>query len=139
MHVWLTTCTADKRPDDGVLPAVERYRGPRIDHARATRSPLFIFSGVYGLLAASDPVEWYDHALQPHEVDAAASALAVALQQREITAVTAILEDRTQPGWAPYHDALRAGCALAGVSFHVERFPPVSHTDERCEPHQSHG
>jgi hypothetical protein len=124
MHILLTTCTARKRPEPGPLPAGERYLDPRIDAARSRARqrglPLFIFSGVYGLLGDADPVPWYDHALQPTEVPDRAQALAATLRQRGIGTVTALLEARDQPGWAPYHDALSMGCQQAGVRLELE-------------------
>ena len=124
MHVIVTTCTAEKRPDRGVLPAGVRYLGARIDHARQCARqqgrPLFIFSGVYGLLAESDPVVWYDHALQPEEVASAAQDLAASLMKAGVRQITAIVEARDAPGWAPYHDVLEQGSRSAGVTVQVE-------------------
>lgn len=123
MHVLLTTCTADKDPTAGLLPAGQRYRGPRVDGATGESSrtglPLVFLSGVYGLLPADQPIPWYDHALQAHEVEAATAKVVEQLQVRGITQVTAILQPRDTPGWAPYWDVLTEGCRLAGVTLTV--------------------
>lgn len=128
MHVLLTTCTARKHPDPAPMPAVQRYRDPRIEHARTLAHdaglPLYILSGVYGLLAAGDVVPWYDHALQPEEVPAGAHVLACALEAAGITRITAVLEHRNTPGWAPYHAVLEQGCAPASVTLEVRLWSP---------------
>ena len=132
MHIFLTTCTADKRSDAAPLPAVQRYRDPRIDHAVARAAEgglrLMIFSGVYGLLDASDPIPWYDHALQSTEVEAAARALSERFVQDEIDTITALLEVRTAPGWAPYHEALSRACGVTDVSMTVLVWDPTTRT-----------
>lgn len=129
MHVLLTTCTARKSPSPGTLPAVERYLDPRIDHAVATARarglPLLVFSGVYGLLAASDPVPLYDHALRPNEVEWAAGRVAAGLRDRAVSRVTAVLERADAPGWSPYHRALADGCAQVGVPLALELWVPA--------------
>jgi len=126
MHVFVTTCTATKDRSPGELPAVRRYRDPRIDaavaQAQATTLPLCIFSGRLGLLDADTPVPWYDSPLQPEAVAESAAQLAQELQHRGITRITALLEDRTKPGWAPYHDVIERGCTQAGVALRKERW-----------------
>ena len=129
MHLLLTTCTAHKRHDAGLLPATERYVDPRVDAAVALAArwklPLVVFSGVYGLLDAAEPIPYYDHALQPDEVDGAATALAERLVAAGVARITAILEPRVVPGWAPYHDALEQGCQEAGVHLQVWTWDPI--------------
>ena len=129
MHILLTTCTAHKRTDAGLLPAVQRYVDPRVEHAVAWAAqgvlPMMFFSGVYGLLAASDPIPYYDHALQAHEVEDAARALAKRLAALGVDSVSAILEPRSAAGWAPYHDALTRGCRLVGAQLVVLDWDPV--------------
>ncbi|HCH63874.1 MAG TPA: hypothetical protein DFR83_13795 [Deltaproteobacteria bacterium] len=128
MHILLTTCTARKRTDAALLPAIDRYVDPRIEHAASWAAqherPLMIFSGVYGLLAASDPIPYYDHALEAGEVAAAADALAARITALGIDTVSALLEPRSAAGWAPYHDALVRGCQLAGVRLVVLHWDP---------------
>ena len=91
MHAVLTTCSAEKRRDAGPLPAVQRYTHPRIARAAAAAAaaghPLFILSGVFGLLDAHTPIPWYDHALQPPEVDALVPRVAGRLRSRRLTAL----------------------------------------------------
>ena len=129
MHLLLTTCTAHKRHDAGLLPATERYVDPRVDAAVVLAArlelPLVVFSGVYGLVAAAEPIPYYDHALQPDEVDTAATALAERLVATGVARITAVLEPRAVPGWAPYHDALMRGCQQSGVQLQVWTWDPT--------------
>jgi hypothetical protein len=82
---YVAFCSAEKREDEGDLPAIERYTASRIHDvyhwARRDGVGFCIFSGRFGLLRPSDPIPWYDHALQPEEVSA--MAVQVAGQIRE--------------------------------------------------------
>ncbi len=121
MHVYLTTCTAEKSHESGVIPAARRYQGHRIDvavrWAAHAGHPLVFFSGVYGWLRDVDPIPYYDHALLPDEVAEVAARFAKSLSTNGITRVTALLEAADRPGWAPYHTALLRGTERAGVAF----------------------
>jgi len=117
--IVLTTCTEAKDPSPDPLPARARYRSPRLDHvgeaAAAAGLPLVILSGKVGLLAATDPVEYYDQPLRQAEVPAIVEAVTERLRAWGVERVIAHLRPRESPGCAPYHDALEAGCAAAGA------------------------
>lgn len=119
MDVILTTCTADKDPLGAPVAAGRRYRGARVDEARALARErgvrLVFLSGVYGILDEAEPVPWYDHALQPDEVVGLVAAVAQGLRSRGITRITAVLRPKQAPGWAPYHALLEAGARAAGA------------------------
>jgi hypothetical protein len=121
----LTTCCADKRDDVGPLPAVERYRSPRIDEARRVAQerglPLLILSGVYGVLRADEGLPWYDHALQPDEVDALAPQVVARLRELAVTELVLLLRERSTSGWAPYHRVVDR--AVEELGLNVERVP----------------
>lgn len=123
MHVVLTTCTPDKAQDPGLLPAVERYRGPWVDKAlarsRDSGCPLFFLSGVYGIIPADEPLPLYDHALQPEEVDTLVIRATAQLQSHGITTITALLRPPATPGWAPYHQVLEASCQRVGLALSI--------------------
>ncbi len=129
MEVLVTTCSAEKDHRPGVLPAIERYVHPRIRAAERIADsravPLYIFSGVYGLIGAHTPLPWYDHALQPDEVHSATMAFSRVLSARRIDRVTALMEPRTASGWAPYHAVLTDGCARAGVVLSMMWWDPI--------------
>ena len=88
MRAYVTYCSAEKRRDAGDLPAIERYVSARIRAVagRAARdgAAFFVLSGRLGLVAADDPVPWYDHRLADDEVDAMADRVAAALRDRRI-------------------------------------------------------
>lgn len=120
----LTTCTADKSTAPGLLPAGQRYRGWRIAlaqrRAKQEGLPLLFLSGVYGIVSALQPLPWYDHALQPGEVDGLIATAADQLVALGVDEITALLLPAETPGWAPYHALLQAACARAGVSCRIE-------------------
>ena len=120
MHLTLTTCSAEKRRDAGLLPAALRYRHPRIalarEHALQTGQPLVILSGRYGLLSSWTPIAWYDHALRMQEVDRLIPRVAAFLTVRGVTEVDTFLSPPEAPGWAPYHALLNAATVRAQVA-----------------------
>jgi hypothetical protein len=119
MDVILTTCTAEKDQRREPVAAGLRYRGPRVDEARSLARErglqLVFLSGVYGVLGEHEPVPWYDHALQPAEVEGLVGTVAEGLLSRGITGITAVVRPRETPGWAPYHVLLEEGAAAARV------------------------
>lgn len=120
MQVILTTCTANKRADPGPIPAGARYVGARVDAAasRAARRgwPLLFLSGAHGVVGAADPLEWYDHALRPDEVDGLIPRAAQQLRERGVSEIVALLAPRETAGWAPYWAVLEGAASLAGIS-----------------------
>ena len=125
MHALLTTCTAKKALSRAMIPARDRYLGARIEAAAARaqheRIPLLFLSGVFGIIRAELPLPWYDHALQPYEVDGLIPMIADQFAVLEVSALTAMLREPGSPGWAPYHRLLIDGCRLAGVSLKIEQ------------------
>ncbi|MCB9452188.1 MAG: S9 family peptidase [Anaerolineaceae bacterium] len=81
---YLTTCVAEKREDKDDLPAIERYISSLIQDvyhwSRRDEADFRILSGEFGLLAADDPIPWYDHALKPEEVSELAAKVAEQLR-----------------------------------------------------------
>jgi len=64
----LLGCTAAKRRDPHLLPALERYDGPSFRCLRRQRPPdcdVLIASAYYGLIAGTAPIPWYDQRLAP--------------------------------------------------------------------------
>lgn len=116
----LTTCTAQKSTAPGLLPAHARYQGPRVVEAtvlaRAQGQPLLFLSGVYGVIRAAEPLPWYDHALQAHEVESMVPRVSSQLTTLNITRVLALMCPVHTPGWQPYHRLLSAACQAAGVT-----------------------
>jgi hypothetical protein len=68
----LLSCGARKRADAGVLPAIERYTGPRYQVLRrylraqpASAPAVAILLAEFGLLHACEPIPWYDRRMTP--------------------------------------------------------------------------
>ena len=71
--LFATYCSAEKRRDDGLLPAAERYVSARIqdtlEQARDAAVEGGILSGSYGLISPEHGIPWYDHLLKRVEID----------------------------------------------------------------------
>jgi hypothetical protein len=128
VKILCSYCSAAKREDDGLLPAVERYLSARLCvlwlRGYAQDTPLFILSGEYGLLGAEEPIPWYDHLLRPDEVALLADDVAAKL--RELGAE--VVEYHTaspaeHPDVQPYSEVISAACATAGASLRVVVLP----------------
>jgi len=121
VRALLTTCTALKRADAGLLPAEDRYEGPRVAFARAEADrrglPLLFLSGVFGVVAADAPLPPYDHALLPDEVAALVPRASAQLRALGVTEIVAVLRAEGTPGWAPYWSALGLAASDAGVAW----------------------
>lgn len=128
MKILCSYCSAVKREDDGLLPAIERYLSERLrtlwQHGCAQRTPLYILSGEFGLLGAEDSIPWYDHLLRPDEVALLAVGVAARLRELGVDDVehhTASPEEH--PEVRPYLAAIGAACAAAGASLHIVVLP----------------
>lgn len=128
MKILCSYCSAAKREDDGLLPAIERYLSARLRvlwlRGRAQSTPLFILSGELGLLHAEEPIPWYDHLLQPSEVVVLAEGIAVRLRDLEVDTVEYHTAPPAEyPTVRPYFDAISIACAAADVPLTIETLP----------------
>ena len=119
MRYLLTTCCAAKRPEPEPLPAVRRYVSPRIDLsirlARRLGLPLLILSGVYGVLRGDEGVPYYDHALQPDEVEDLLPAVVDRLRELEVSSLALVVRARGTPGWEPYLELIDRAVHELGI------------------------
>lgn len=124
VRIVCSYCSAAKRDDEAALPALERYRSERLGRLarQADRgdAPLFILSGRFGLLAAGDPIPWYDHLLGADEAPALAQRVARRLRELGVTEV----EYHTAAPAAvapirPYLETMRAACAESGAALTI--------------------
>jgi len=122
--VLITTCTAEKRRDPGLLPAVERYTGPHVAvaaaRARVLSRSLWFVSGAFGLISGDTPIPWYDHALRDDEVPGWVEAAVSVLRGRED--VVFLAREIGVPGWRPYHRLVGDAAERAGVKIVFEEF-----------------
>ncbi len=116
----LTTCSKEKDTAPGLLPAIERYRHPRINWVylenRRLNLPMLILSGEFGLLLPTDPIPWYDHALQMDEVPDLVPEITKKLTAFGVDSLRFYARPASTPGWAPYHAAIEAACRAAMVN-----------------------
>ena len=126
--LYVTCCSAAKKPGDGLIPAAWRYCSLRLDavlnlaveHAVGFR----ILSGEFGLVAAGQPIPDYDHLLTGGK--AAAHAELVAAQLREIAPQGVVYFTRAaaeDPGAQPYRACCREACRLAQVPYRAVELP----------------
>jgi hypothetical protein len=68
-YLLILACSQRKRPDPGLLPAIERYDGPtfrvlrrflREQPNKAKQIDIFILSAAYGLISANYPIKSYN-------------------------------------------------------------------------------
>ena len=116
--VYCTTCAAKKNTDKGLVAAIDRYDSVRIRevHQKSVRdgAEFLIFSGVYGLLKASDSIPYYDHALKLDEVAAMTLKLSEQLKTfagKQVYFFTTSKEN--DPGIEPYLMSLEAASQQA--------------------------
>lgn len=86
MRLLLIACSATKRPDAGLLSAVERYQGTwfKVLHAYQRARPVevqalavWILSAEFGLIAANTPIPDYNRTMTPTRRRELAPALQV--------------------------------------------------------------
>jgi hypothetical protein len=72
MHLLILACSATKRPNAGLLPAIERYNGPTWRTLRAAlRQPrdtplsILVLSAEFGLITADTEIANYDRRMTP--------------------------------------------------------------------------
>ena len=93
-RLLVLSCSQKKRPDPGLLPAIERYDGPmfRVIRKFLRECPsetqnldIFILSAEFGLIPATKRIGDYYHRMTPHR--------AVELQPQVLAELKRVLED----------------------------------------------
>lgn len=114
-----TICSAKKRSDKGLLPAIKRYQSRRIQHAYQLSQQLgqgfLILSGEYGLLEPKAPIPNYDHLLRLEEVEALVPRLVKQFQKYGVREVLFVAEPRTAENWEAYYQALEQACKALAI------------------------
>ncbi len=116
---YISLCCAEKRQDEGDLPAIERYTAARVHDvyrwAQRDGADFRIFSGKFGLLRPSDPIPWYDHLLQLEEVSEMAARTAKQIhKQGWYKLVVYTDETKTHPQELIYLGCLQVAAGMAG-------------------------
>ena len=119
MEYLCTTCCKDKREDDGLLPASQRYISERIEfvsmESRKLGKPFIILSGKYGFIDSDHKIPWYDQALEPENVAEMLPMLTEQLLDKGVSKIIFYGKPRTTQGWEPYYDALEQSCNQLGI------------------------
>lgn len=114
MQYICTTCSKNKREDQVLLPANQRYISSRIsfvvNESIRLNKPLIILSGKYGLIGAEFEIPWYDQKLLPENVESLVETLIKQLQKKQASKIIFYGRSRTIPDWKPYYDALEQAC-----------------------------
>ena len=130
--VFCTYCSANKDRTPGLLPALERYRSSRIRRvagaASLARVRFLVLSGRFGLLSPDEPIPWYDHLLEPSEVDELARLAASQLSQAGATLVRYFTESLDNPKLAPYAEVVRKAGVISGTLVEFVEFEEEPNT-----------
>ncbi len=130
MHdpLYITYCAAAKDPAEEPMAAAWRYKSSRIDAVLALaveRGAGFrILSGRFGLLAAGEPIPWYDHLLTAGEVPAHAATVARQLADTGAGGVVYFTRGAAvDPGTPPYLACCQEACERADLPLRVVELP----------------
>ena len=124
MNAFCTYCSASKSKEPGRIPAIQRYRSPRIDRVHAAaqqlRLPFLILSGEYGLIPADLPIATYDHLLTPDEVPVLAEVVAEQMREQQLTSIVYFTRPLVgNSTLLSYCAAFLMACSLASVGYLV--------------------
>lgn len=124
MDIFCTYCSALKDRAPGDLPVLQRYQSQRIRTVAATAETLVVgfavLSGKFGLLQANNLIPWYDHLLQPNEVDSMSNLVSKQLTRLGTHRVLFWMRPIDQdPLLVPYLAVMQNACHLAGVELTV--------------------
>ncbi len=130
-----TICCREKDRAGGLLPAVRRYRSPRIrrlaELAGEAGLPLVILSGLYGLIEAGQPIPYYDRLMTAGDIPRIAGAGAEFLKNRSAEGVVFCLPDpEIDPHVKPYLESMKEAAAAAGAGLRVFFLPPYPRVEE---------
>ncbi len=120
MTVFSTYCSAEKRTDGSLLPAIERYRSDRIKRiysaALACSVDFFILSGEFGLVSPNQPIPYYDHLLVSDEIKLHSANIVEQIKKYGITQIIFFtLPVALDESLAVYHASLRLACQSASI------------------------
>ena len=112
----------------GNMPAIERYRNPRINNtyfaAMSSRAQFFILSGKYGLLRPCDPIPYYDHRLERPEVEALTKCVARQLRRYAINRLVYFTKSwHKNEDLKPYYEVIRRACDGSKVALVTWELP----------------
>jgi hypothetical protein len=120
MEYVCTICCKEKREDNELLPATDRYISERIGfvsrESRRLDKPFLILSGKYGFIDSDFEIPWYDKKLEAEDVAGMVPILTKQLLEKRVSTIIFYGKPRTTPSWKPYYDALEQSCHQANVA-----------------------
>lgn len=124
MDIFCTYCSAQKDHAEGNLPVLQRYQSRRIAAVAAAAQSMgigfMVLSGRFGMIGPEALVPWYDHLLQPNEVESISALAARQLTQAGVKRLLFWMRPIHQdPQLAPYLSVAQNACRMAGVEFMV--------------------
>ena len=130
VDLFATYCSANKRPDSGDLPAIDRYISDRIHgvyaNAKSRGSQFAILSGRFGLLTPDHPIPDYDHLLQPSEIPSMVNQVAQTLTQWGTGLVRwHSVAFEMDPHVSRYSDVMRMAAEQNAIEFELELWEPT--------------
>jgi hypothetical protein len=124
MRCYFTTCCAEKREDEKLLPAKERYQSERVKYvvseSERLNVPLLFLSGKYGVLDANDVIPWYDKALTEEDIKDLIPIVVAQLSDRDVTEITLFAMPRDTTGWGPYYAVIERACEELNIEIEYE-------------------
>ncbi len=126
MFAYCTYCSAEKKETKTPILAVDRYKSARIQTvfslAKAQGIKFLILSESYGLLEATDKIDFYDHLLLEHEVEKKALFVSAQLKEKKISKIifftNSVIQD---PNLKPYIRCIKISCTRAEVILELKR------------------
>jgi NTP pyrophosphatase (non-canonical NTP hydrolase) len=119
--LYVTICSRKKSNVSGSVPAKERYISDRIakviDNATRDHANMMILSGKYGLISPEDKIPYYDHLLQPEEVEALQSRVVDVLSRIMPDAVVFYIKSDADETWKPYADVIEGAARELSINY----------------------
>ena len=125
--MYCTYCSKQKNMDEGEIPAIQRYQSQRIAQVNLKATidgcPFFILSGKYGIIPSDYPLPYYDHLLNPEEVDEMAVQVGSQLKTIGLNEIRYFSNNpETDRTLQPYEFVIEKSCRMAGIKLSIEYF-----------------
>jgi len=126
---FCTYCSKEKRRDEELLAATDRYISQRIQYvhqlALENDAEFLILSGKYGLLKGSDELPYYDQLLGADEVEKMTKIVQSQLESAGVKHLKCFsASPATQPAVKPYIDVLTNACGAEQIVFEITCLEP---------------
>lgn len=118
-----TICSREKNPEQGLIPARNRYLSERINQvgkiALEANLEFLILSGEYGLISADKEIPYYDHLLINDEVDALTKIVSKQIDELKIGEIIFYAKPNADT-WIPYYSVIENATNASGVNLNVK-------------------